>query len=68
MRPGERRMTHNTAILDGNEAAASVACRLTEVIAIHPITPASHMGEARTCGKRRNAGTSGVRLAIFFAQ
>ena len=38
-------MTGNTAILDGNEAAASVAYRLNEVIAIYPITPASPMGE-----------------------
>lgn len=37
-------MTHDTAILDGNKAAASVACRLNEVIAIYPITPASPMG------------------------
>ena len=34
-----------SAILDGNEAAASVAYRLNEVIAIYPITPASPMGE-----------------------
>ena len=32
-------------ILDGNEAAASVAYRLSEVIAIYPITPSSPMGE-----------------------
>ena len=32
-------------ILDGNEAAASVAHRLSEVIAIYPITPSSTMGE-----------------------
>jgi pyruvate-ferredoxin/flavodoxin oxidoreductase len=32
-------------ILDGNEAAASVAFRLNEVIAIYPITPSSPMGE-----------------------
>jgi pyruvate-ferredoxin/flavodoxin oxidoreductase len=38
-------MTENTAILDGNEAAGSVAYRLNEVIAIYPITPASPMGE-----------------------
>src|ERR1700690_422638 len=38
-------MSENTAILDGNEAAASVAYRLNEVIAIYPITPASPMGE-----------------------
>src|SRR6202162_2842744 len=45
MRRGEREMAHNTDILDGNEAAASVAYRLNEVIAIYPITPASPMGE-----------------------
>jgi len=33
------------AVVDGNEAAASVAFRLSEVIAIYPITPASPMGE-----------------------
>ncbi len=32
-------------ICDGNEAAASVAYRASEVIAIYPITPASPMGE-----------------------
>ncbi|MEZ5332283.1 MAG: pyruvate:ferredoxin (flavodoxin) oxidoreductase [Thermoanaerobaculia bacterium] len=31
--------------VDGNEAAASVAYRASEVIAIYPITPASPMGE-----------------------
>jgi pyruvate-ferredoxin/flavodoxin oxidoreductase len=31
--------------VDGNEAAALIAHRLTEVIAIYPITPASPMGE-----------------------
>jgi pyruvate-ferredoxin/flavodoxin oxidoreductase len=38
-------MPQVTAILDGNEAAASVAYRLNEVIAIYPITPSSPMGE-----------------------
>ncbi|HEV2102916.1 MAG TPA: pyruvate:ferredoxin (flavodoxin) oxidoreductase [Candidatus Acidoferrum sp.] len=33
------------SIVDGNEAAASVAYRLNEVIAIYPITPSSPMGE-----------------------
>ncbi|MEO1211218.1 MAG: pyruvate:ferredoxin (flavodoxin) oxidoreductase, partial [Cyanobacteria bacterium J06638_20] len=33
------------AILDGNEAAARVAYRLSEVVAIYPITPSSPMGE-----------------------
>ncbi|MDH3540972.1 MAG: pyruvate:ferredoxin (flavodoxin) oxidoreductase, partial [Acidimicrobiia bacterium] len=31
--------------VDGNEAAASVAYRLSETISIYPITPASPMGE-----------------------
>src|SRR6187397_366426 len=31
--------------VDGNEAAASVAHRVSEVIAIYPITPSSNMGE-----------------------
>ena len=34
-----------TVIMDGNEAAASVAYRLAEVIAIYPITPSSPMAE-----------------------
>ena len=32
-------------IVDGNEAAASVAYRLSEAIAIYPITPSSPMAE-----------------------
>src|SRR5579862_4309569 len=37
---------HKTRItVDGNEAAASVAHRMSEVIAIYPITPSSNMGE-----------------------
>jgi pyruvate-ferredoxin/flavodoxin oxidoreductase len=31
--------------IDGNEAAATVAYRASEVIAIYPITPSSGMGE-----------------------
>jgi len=31
---------------DGNEAAASIAHRINDVIAIYPITPSSNMGEA----------------------
>jgi len=34
-----------TAIFDGNEAAASVAYRFSEVVAIYPITPSSPMAE-----------------------
>ena len=33
------------ATIDGNEAAASVAYRLSEVCAIYPITPSSTMAE-----------------------
>jgi pyruvate-ferredoxin/flavodoxin oxidoreductase len=33
------------ATIDGNEAAAWVAYRASEVIAIYPITPATPMGE-----------------------
>jgi len=35
----------NRLVVDGNEAAARVAHKLAEVIAIYPITPASAMGE-----------------------
>ena len=38
-------MPKTMQILDGNQAAASVAYRASEVIAIYPITPASPMGE-----------------------
>ena len=31
--------------IDGNEAVANVAYRVSEVIAIYPITPSSGMGE-----------------------
>jgi pyruvate-ferredoxin/flavodoxin oxidoreductase len=42
----EDRMTGDGWVcVDGNEAAARVAHRLSEVIAIYPITPASTMGE-----------------------
>ena len=37
--------TRRHVTIDGNEAAASVAHRLSEVIAIYPITPSSAMGE-----------------------
>ncbi|GAB4486227.1 MAG: pyruvate:ferredoxin (flavodoxin) oxidoreductase [Anaerolineales bacterium] len=35
----------NIITIDGNEATASVAYRVSEVIAIYPITPSSNMGE-----------------------
>jgi pyruvate-ferredoxin/flavodoxin oxidoreductase len=42
------------ATLDGNEAAASVAYRLTETVAIYPITPSSPMAE--WCDQWSSAG------------
>jgi pyruvate-ferredoxin/flavodoxin oxidoreductase len=54
-------MSDTIRILDGNEAAASVAFRLNEVIAIYPITPSSPMGEWAdqwsSDGKRNIFGT-----------
>jgi pyruvate-ferredoxin/flavodoxin oxidoreductase len=38
-------MKQPVIMIDGNEATASVAHRLSEVIAIYPITPSSGMGE-----------------------
>ena len=40
-----RRVSARPAVMDGNEAAATIAHRLSEVIAIYPITPSSTMGE-----------------------
>src|SRR6187455_2337544 len=39
------RASRRLVVVDGNEAAASVAHRLSEVMAIYPITPSSTMGE-----------------------
>jgi pyruvate-ferredoxin/flavodoxin oxidoreductase len=41
----KRDMQHSNITIDGNEAAASVAHALSEVIAIYPITPSTAMGE-----------------------
>ena len=41
----EQKQAGKMVILDGNEAAASVAYRLAEVVAIYPITPSSPMAE-----------------------
>jgi pyruvate-ferredoxin/flavodoxin oxidoreductase len=41
----QRRRSARGEILDGNQAAADVAYRASEVIAIYPITPSSTMGE-----------------------
>ena len=50
-------MARKKILVDGNEAAASVAHRANEVIAIYPITPSSPMGEhsdAWSSAGRRN--------------
>ena len=44
-RMSEQKTVNKMVILDGNEAAASVAYRLSEVVAIYPITPSSPMAE-----------------------
>src|ERR1043165_217652 len=38
-------MYRSMAIMDGNEAAARIAFKTNEVIAIYPITPSTAMGE-----------------------
>jgi pyruvate-ferredoxin/flavodoxin oxidoreductase len=43
--PNTKDKNIKTKIMDGNEAAASVAYRVTEVSAIYPITPSTPMGE-----------------------
>ncbi len=50
-------MTNRTVTIDGNEAAAYVAYKTNEVIAIYPITPSSPMGEssdAWAAGSKKN--------------
>ncbi|RPI25842.1 MAG: hypothetical protein EHM57_00990, partial [Actinobacteria bacterium] len=55
-------------IMDGNEAAASVAYRCNDVLAIYPITPSSIMGELAdtwsTQGKRNVWGTVPVVIEM----
>ena len=43
--PREQAVPQRFDTRDANEAVADVACRLSEVVAIYPITPASPMGE-----------------------
>ena len=50
-------MERRKVTIDGNEAAAYVAHRTNEVIAIYPITPSSPMGEwadAWSAAKQKN--------------
>src|SRR6476620_4015444 len=44
-RPHTKLMNRAKVTIDGNEAAAYVAHKINEVIAIYPITPSSTMGE-----------------------
>src|SRR4030095_4968839 len=46
--------TSRQITVDGNEAAASVAYRASETIAIYPITPSSPMAEVCDEGASRN--------------
>ena len=50
----------NVVTVDGNEAAARIAHRLSEVIAIYPITPASPMGELADAWAAGGGPTSGA--------
>jgi len=49
-------------MIDGNEAAASVAHRINELIAIYPITPSSAMGEL--CDEWSTHGKSNIWGAV----
>ena len=46
--------------IDGNEAAAYVAYKTNEVIAIYPITPSSPMGESADAWSAADRKTSGA--------
>jgi pyruvate-ferredoxin/flavodoxin oxidoreductase len=45
LRPHSSTLANRLAVLDGNEATADVAYRLSDLAAIYPITPSSPMGE-----------------------
>ena len=47
-------MNNQTVTIDGNEAAAHVAYKTNEVIAIYPITPSSNMGESADAWAAKN--------------
>ena len=38
-------MSKNMVTIDGNTAAAHIACAFSDIAAIYPITPSSNMGE-----------------------
>jgi len=57
-----RASNRNMITIDGNEAAAQIAFKLSEIIAIYPITPSSGMGELSdewaSLGRKNLWGTS----------
>src|SRR2546430_11461039 len=60
-------MKRRMVTIDGNEAAAYIAYRTNEVIAIYPITPSSPMGEWAEDRKstRLNSSHSQISYAVF---
>jgi pyruvate-ferredoxin/flavodoxin oxidoreductase len=52
-------------VLDGNEAAARVAHKLADVIAIYPITPASATGELADTWAAAGASQHYGYLSVF---
>ena len=57
------------AIIDGNEAAASVAYRLNELCSIYPITPSSTMAElADEWSAKRQANVYGMVPTVIEMQ
>ena len=53
-------MPRTKVTLDGNEAVAYVAYRVSEVVAIYPITPSSPMGESSDAWAAMATRTSGA--------
>ncbi len=59
-------MPRRIVTLDGNEAAASIAYRTSEVIAIYPITPSTPMGES--CDAWAAAGRKNIWGSVPLVQ
>jgi Pyruvate:ferredoxin oxidoreductase and related 2-oxoacid:ferredoxin oxidoreductases, alpha subunit len=58
-------MERKKVTIDGNEAAAYVAFRTNEIIAIYPITPSSNMGEWCDAWAAENKKISGTRFLVL---
>ena len=58
----EAEVVNRQVTIEGNEAAANIAYKLSEVIAIYPITPSTQMGELSDAwmaeGKKNLWGTT----------